>query len=471
MTIPSRFRTVSRVLGVTAASVVWMAPLVAGAAASGVASAQLNAVDPYHVVVNAENVNLRCGAGSVWYAVASLSPGDVLKVDGVEAGWLRVTYPSGVQAVVKASEATLDESRSAVKLTSPSRLLASNPRGGVFESWQTLLEKELASGTELTYVETLKDASGAVSGYRVIAPDGAKGYVSERFVRKASDVEVAAVRGAQAPPPVAVVPSQPALSDPAPTSTASNAGGTEQPVIPAQAAAPTGQPVSDTGATPATTPGETAAGETSVPTLEEITTPAPVEVAASEGQQLKGLDSAYDALKSVPTEEAEIGPLIAEYERFLSTLSDTPGNSGRRAYARAKIDLLRARGELQDAIRAASEAEQNAKKGSASIEELRAALAAKPRYTVVGRLSASTVYDGTRLPLMYRVLSIENFPGRTLAYVTPAEGVELTTKIGSLVGVVGDGAVDAALGVPVLSPKRVDFLATVQAPARSSEQR
>ncbi len=452
-------------MGVTAASaVLWLAPVLGGALCAGAASAQLSAVDAYHVVVSAENVNLRCGAGSVWYAVASLSPGDVLRVDGVDAGWLRVSYPSGVPAVVKASEATLDEARGAVKLTMPSRLLASNPRGGVFESWQTLLEKELASGTELTYVETLKDASGAVSGYRVIAPDGAKGYVSERFVRKATDVEVAAVKGAQAPPPVAVTPTptpapaMPATSDPAPTTTAAtgtDGGGTAQPTQDAQASSAG----SETAGAPAETPIETVATPV-------VTEPAPP--AAPAGPSLKNLDSAYDALKSIPTEEAEIGPLIAEYERYLSTLPETPANSGRRAYARAKIDLLRARGELQSAIRAASEAEQNARKGSASIEELRAALAAKPRYTVVGRLSASTVYDGSRLPLMYRILSVENFPGRTLAYVTPAEGVELTTKIGSLVGVVGDGAVDAALGVPVLTPKRVDFLATVQ-PAPSSQ--
>lgn len=425
------------------------------------AVAQLSAVEPYHVVVSAENVNLRCGAGSVWYAVVSLSPGDVLKVDGVDAGWLRVTYPSGVLAVVKASEATLDEKRGSVKLTAPSRLLASNPRGGVFESWQTLLEKELPSGTELTYFETLKDASGGVSGYRVVAPEGAKGFVSERFVRAATDVEVASVKGAQAPPPVAVASSQPATSEAA-------SGATEQP---AASAAPAGTQTTSGGESPATTEpaATTAAGSapaesTPVVAVEPAAVEPPPAPPAPSGPSLKNLDSAYDALKGVPTEDAEIEPLIAEYQRFLSTLPQTQANSGRRAYAQAKIDLLRARGELQSAIRAAAEVEQNARRGSSSIEELRAALAAKPRYTVVGRLSASTVYDGTRLPLMYRILSIENFPGRTLAYITPAEGVELTTKIGSLVGVVGDGNVDAALGVPVLAPKRVDFLATVQAP-------
>lgn len=449
MMIPSMSRT-----GAGAAGLLVVAALVTPA------TAQLSAVDAYHVVVSAENVNLRCGAGSVWYAVASLSPGDVLRVDGVDAGWLRVTYPSGVPAVVKATEAALDEARGSVKLTAPSRLLASNPRGGVFESWQTLLEKELASGTELTYVETLKDASGGVSGYRVIAPEGARGFVSERFVRKATDLEIAAVKGAQAPPPMAVTPP----ATPSESTTASSGG--ETPAQPAQAAAPatTPAPESGSGAQPATTPTETVAAIPAEPKPVEFVPVVPVEPPAPAGPSLKNLDSAYDVLKTVPTEDAEIGPLIAEYERFLATLPQTSANSGRRAYARAKIDLLRARGELQDAIRAAAEVEASARRGSSSIEELRAALAAKPRYTVVGRLSASTVYDGTRLPLMYRILSIENFPGRTLAYVTPAEGVELTTRIGSLVGVVGDGAVDAALGVPVLTPKRVDFLATVQAP-------
>ncbi len=460
MMTPSRSRTsagTARVLAMSAAA--WVAPACVMFVPLE-AAAQLNAVDPYHVVVSAENVNLRCGAGSVWYAVASLSPGDVLRVDGVDAGWLRVIYPSGVPAVIKATDAMLDEARGSVKLTAPSRLLASNPRGGVFESWQTLLEKELASGTELTYIETLKDASGGVSGYRVIAPEGARGYVSERFVRAATDVEIAAVKGAQAPPPVAMT------TPPASSGSSETTPGAE---APAQAATTTATtPVAAGGAQEAGQPApaattEPAAAEAPIEPVALV----PVEPPAPAGPSLKNLDSAYDALKSVPTEDAEIEPLIAEYERFLASLPETSANSGRRAYARAKIDLLRARGELQNAIRAAAEVEMNARRGSSSIEELRAALAAKPRYTVVGRLSASTVYDGTRLPLMYRILSIENFPGRTLAYVTPAPGVELTTRIGSLVGVVGDGAVDAALGVPVLTPKRVDFLATVQAPPAS----
>ena len=102
--------------------------------------------------------------------------------------------------------------------------------------------------------------------------------------------------------------------------------------------------------------------------------------------------------------------------------------------------------------------ESTAALGAAQLQERNAALAAKPRYTVVGRLSASTVYDGSRLPLMYRVLSVEGFPGRTVAYVLPGSGVDVAGKIGQLVGIIGEGSTDASLGVPVLRPTRVDAL-------------
>jgi len=77
---------------------------------------------------------------------------------------------------------------------------------------------------------------------------------------------------------------------------------------------------------------------------------------------------------------------------------------------------------------------------------------------VVGRLTASVVYDGKRLPLLYRVQSIDEDSGRTLAYVVPAKGVDLSGSLGSIVGVAGVAHVDASSRLNIVTPQRVDKL-------------
>lgn len=185
----------------------------------------------------------------------------------------------------------------------------------------------------------------------------------------------------------------------------------------------------------------------------------PADRAANVGPRLDDLNAKFDQIKKTPIEEAELTPLIAEYQRLLDATPDTTDNSRRRALIKAKMELLQIRADMQKGLRDVKEVEKTSALGTAALAERQAAIAAKPRYTVVGRLSASTVYDGSRLPLMYRVLSVEGFPGRTLAYLTPAPGVDVAGKVGQLVGVIGEGTTDASLGVPVLKPSRLDALA------------
>lgn len=473
------------------------APVGVGLMLASPASAQLTPVEPYSVVVTDDAVNLRCGAGTVWYPVAQLTRGDVLRVDGTEFGWLRVSYPPGAPALVKSNEATLDEPRGVVKLTKRTKLLAANLQGGVTESWRALLDNELAAGTELQSLGAVKDSGGAVTGFRVVAPDGSRGFVSERFVRKATDADLAAVKSA--PTPAVTPAAKPTPKEPAkPTTVAAAPPQTTPPgaQTPPTGAQPSGQPgaaqpVSQPVAQPSTPltqppPSQPAPGATpgTNPSTTPTTTPGAAPTGAAPEQpaaqpvapppapkpvdrrvaELDALNAKYEAIKKVPVENAEIEPLIAEYQRLHASLGDSPQNSTRRAVVNGTIDLLNARLDLKKARLAAAQAVADADKDWKAVAERKAALDAKPRYTVVGRLSASTVYDGDRLPLMFRILSVEGFPGRTLAYVTPAPGVDVAGRVGLLVGVMGEGNVDGSLGVPVLRPTRIDPLTPTGAP-------
>ena len=79
-------------------------------------------------------------------------------------------------------------------------------------------------------------------------------------------------------------------------------------------------------------------------------------------------------------------------------------------------------------------------------------------YEVIGRLTTSTVYDGKKLPLMYRVQSVGDAVARTLGYLKPDPKLELEKKIGQIVGVAGAADVDPSLKLNVLTASRVDIL-------------
>lgn len=508
--IPARVRLLPTLAGAAMALAAPLALPVMLGVPGGAACAQVSPVEPYMVVVTSDNVNLRCGAGAPWYPVGQVKTGDVLKVDGHDAtGWVRVAYLPGMPALVGANEARVDEAAKSVTLTTRSRLRAFNPAGAASESWRPLLDEDLPADTVLNLLEVMRTPQGGVEAFKVVAPSSARAYVSEKFVRRATTEEMnsptgtPAMKTMAAPTPVPAQPqgqpaasgnaapkdtggkpvvdaggaglprgepNQPAVQTP-PTSTGvpSQPGSGAQPgasaptgAQPAQAQPAPAAPTTTMGTPPATgaapAQGEGAGvrpAEPKVARPERGPAPAPQATAAD---RLAALNASFEKVKKTPIEEAEVGPLIAEYQRLLNETPATGENSRRRAFIQAKIDLLQIRADMQKGLQDVKNVESTAALGAAQIQEKNAALAAKPRYTVVGRLSASTVYDGSRLPLMYRVLSVEGFPGRTVAYVLPGSGVDVAGKIGQLVGIIGEGSTDASLGVPVLRVTRVDAL-------------
>ena len=79
-----------------------------------------------------------------------------------------------------------------------------------------------------------------------------------------------------------------------------------------------------------------------------------------------------------------------------------------------------------------------------------------PTYDAVGRLLASSVYDGRTLPRMYRL--VDQATGRSLAYVRPESPVDTTPYLGRLVGIIGETAYDPALKLSVIAVDEIDPL-------------
>lgn len=463
--------------------------------AASPASAQVQDVEPHWVTVVSDHVNLRCGDGVVWYPVLQVDRGTTLRVDGKGFKWLRVAYPAKAVAFVRAEEAEPTADGRSVRLTRPSRLIAANLHSGLDGSWKALLDRPLAPGAQLPLLGRVQDASGAVVAYRVRPPSEARAFISEDFVRPATQEEIARATG--------LAPDAAEKTQRAPTLAKAKrdaATGERTPPRPAQPAAPpqaeqASQPVPTIAAAPAQaaepvtledvlsqygqTPAQRAAQKTTEQAAKQAAEEAPrAQRSAAAAPEAAGRASvaapAFDADRPLPTLQdlqeafvqvmaqpvasAEIEPLIHEHERLLASLRGKPRQEAAVAHLQRQIALLRIKADLQRNMRRLEEAAERAALASSQIERKIASLESERLYPIRGRLVASALYDGKRLPLLYRLQSIDGPTPVTIAYVLPDHELDLAAKLGAVVGVEGEKTIDPDLGAPLIRPSRVEVL-------------
>lgn len=450
-------------------------PLIAVVAGSCITDAfgQMKRVDGYYAVVTAKG-NLRCGDGDLFYKVGEVAPGTILLVDGESPSYLQVAYPSNMSVFVKADE--VEVQGGTLKLTKPSKLKAFNQATGWTGSWKGVVANELPVGTNLKLVESVKDGeTGPIVGYRVAAPEQARAFVEPRVTRRATEAEVAAFKGTPLPaaPAKTEAPKVPAPTPtptPAATDTAAPQSGGAMPADAAKPAIDLTQPVvtpapSDAAATPATAPG--ADGQpttvTQVTTTEptanteapKVETPriVPVEVPPTPGYDL---EPTFARVWKEPIMTAEMDELVGAYDKAIEQLG--PDSERLATQLKARRSALAVRIELRDKMRKQAEARAAIEAGRGKVaEQLKIAEDGRV-YTMIGQLQASTVYDGQKLPLMYRVVSVGGVSPRTLGYLKDEQEFALLGKVGAVIGVIGEAQLDRSLMLNVISPVRVDVL-------------
>ncbi|MFI4882409.1 MAG: hypothetical protein ACIAQU_07480, partial [Phycisphaerales bacterium JB064] len=158
------------------------------------AHAQTRDVEPYYVVVTADDTLLRSGDLRSYYPIATLKPGSVLRVTGEGERWLRVEYPKGLHALVKADHARFDQADGVVVLSRSGALKAlSDTRYGVDGSFRDVQGPETPATTRLKHHRTETSSRGVVF-YVVDAPKGAAGFIETAQARRATPSEVQAYR-------------------------------------------------------------------------------------------------------------------------------------------------------------------------------------------------------------------------------------------------------------------------------------
>lgn len=412
-----------------------MPAVIALVAGTSLAQTEVKTVQPYYASVTQDATNLRAGPSERFYSILSVPAGTLVAVDGEASGWVRVVYPANTAAFVRAED--VNAVGSSLTLRTESRLRAASQVHGYAGSWMTLLETPLPSGTTLTLVEPVKEGE-VITGYKVQAPEAARAFIGASRVRRATDDEVKAAlaKNIALPALPAVTLSEPKLADaaatPTPTTSTPDAGNTTQ-----------NAPQTTADATPAsTTPSTTVASD------------APLTPSVDNTPET--LETLFRNVWAQPVMSAEVDELITQYEVAIAAVPME--QTRRKAALEQRLNALKVRREYRESLR---REEREASVQSQADQQLKQQLdqwAASRIYTIVGTLQPSTVYDGQRLPAMYRIVSVGGTSPRTLGYIRKSKDADYDRLLGSIVGVIGEANIDRSLQLNIITPVRLDPL-------------
>ncbi|MCH8006303.1 MAG: hypothetical protein IH888_08745 [Planctomycetes bacterium] len=431
-------------------------PLVAGAAAAEPAP-QPQEQFPYLAAVGTDVVDVRAGAHFRYYAFGRLHDGDLVKVFDEKGEWARVAmlgpafekffgyvkYPIADPGPIQLSP----DGASAVTIA-PTDLFAPNRDAGYKpkKSWKPLIT--LPAQRTLRVLKTLDDRDEKI--YKVTLPHDVQGWVKLTSLRPATPSEQAAWEAALAPTRISPTDQEGAQeaahSVQAPLPQADSLHLTQPPVVPldemsVQSALAGGMPQLGAGSTEsADSPAAAPAGRP--------------RKALPRGAlaMLKDLEAAYARLLAEPVDTAELAPLRLLY---LDLARQHRGHRVIVEYSQRRARQLQLWSEMQERKLELSRLQRAARDTADNAQKARLALEAGG-YSAMGRLNASSVYDGSRLPRLFRLRDPET--GRTIVYLKESERFNLPGMLGELIGIVGKKSYDGGLQITIIAPQRIEVL-------------
>ena len=163
-------------------------------------------------------------------------------------------------------------------------------------------------------------------------------------------------------------------------------------------------------------------------------------------------EAAWEAVKKSPHDDAELEALQLV---FVSIAARETAPVSEKRLAELRIRQIELRREVRNRLDKLDRLENRNDVDRERIENAKVAIIARADYTMVGRLNASRVYDGKRLPLLYRLQ--DPVGGRTIGYVKPTKDVDLKPGLGRMIGIVGTKSYDAGYRLMIVTPRRFDI--------------
>lgn len=458
---------------------------------------------PFNAVVTDEKVEVRAGPGRAYYVVDTLERGDRVRVVQTLYDWSKIEAPaSSFSYISQAFVNARGDGSVGVVNTDRQEVKAGSLQGpGVSYKTQAMLNR----GDEVKILATEGDY------YKIEPPDNAFVYLPPGSLRPAGPRDDAPPREATRPRDAGADPdaderaaedraearptsAEPSERDPVATRDAEpsdSADDEDSPVARAEDDATRSgtNPEAGAGAGAASQdePGdEPASGEPAGEDEDDADDaasvtlsregrdqePGEMEIDIAKGQDIDVVTEttalaelearAIPELKK-PVEEQPIQDLLAAY-RSLRDREDVELTPSERQLVSLRIAVLQRNLQLREAL-AKIEASQQAEEeppaatrdaGEAESPEAppRDRVAARD-FDAVGKLLASSVYDGRSLPRMYRL--VDPTARRTLAYLAPAD-VDARAMLGKLVGVRGESQYDPSLKLRIFEVESIEVL-------------
>jgi len=430
-------------------------------------------------VVTGDDVMLRSGPSvESSYPFGRLAAGSPLKVVENQLGWARVASTGPTYAMlhglVKAdSAANVDPATGTMTIVGRTAVMAPNltVKGDPDKSWKSLAT--LVPGDTL---EVLGDVQGQRDRYwKVRLPEKASGWVSAQFLAEASPEQVATIEAAIAAGQGIALPAQEDVEERAAASGSGAAGEPTETVAVETTVATDGTvsvtdekvTVSGEGVTAVdetvkvSTPQGTIVTETTtvtdaagdVVTGAKTTALTPAEARQLAALTYQDLEAMWERVRRDTQESQELDVLR---DRYLALASDTSASTGTRAMARNRVEQISMRIEVQEDLRKLEARRQKLSETQQRVVDYTNANRKRLPFDAVGRLAASSVYNGDRVPLLYRLVDPTSL--YTVAYVKPPANTSVTEMLGLLVGVKGAKTYDSTLKIDVITPVAVESL-------------
>jgi hypothetical protein len=171
------------------------------------------------------------------------------------------------------------------------------------------------------------------------------------------------------------------------------------------------------------------------------------------------LEAQWAAVRKQPEATAELDALRG---RYLEIARTAPARSALAQMANTRAEQLVLLAEAQRGAQELAALRGQLGQRSQAMVQIITDIQRRADYTAVGILNASVVYDGQRLPQLYRITDPQT--SQTIAYVLPNESLPMGTMVGTLVGVKGGKEFDSALNINVIAPQVIELLTVRETP-------
>ncbi len=390
--------------------------------------------------VDSDNAFVRSDASAtVAYPVGRVPRGTLVMVTEDRFGWAKVR-PTGdafatLHAFIAAEHATVVDGET-VRIDVRTPLKAANfaAREDPLRSWKEV--GRLEPGTTLEFVETIQ--SDGRGFHKVRMPESAEAWINLSFLKPANSEEIAAATKPRTTPE----------AERAQTDEATPSAGSLQLISPAPAVVSSHRGVD--------TASPSADGAASADELVGIEVLVAGDADAGASPSLDDLESAWATFQAKDQSEQGLGDYAELRDRYLVLASASGSSAATRHRAKLRAEQIRLQTEIQDRLLELRRMQERNLMDLQAIREIREVMESRGDFDAVGRLNASLVYDGRRLPLLYRLQ--EPGEGATVAYLLPTRDFSLAELTGQLVGVSGDLRYDEALRLNLITPRRVEIL-------------